>query len=276
METMYTSFRDSQNVIVADLNHVLTTDKHYHNCIELIYVIEGKAIAYIDEKEYSLNAGEMIAISSFAVHYYKSYDGGKYLIILIPHRYFSSAEPLLSKNSFTNPVIRDSKNREFFTLLDFLYKIKHGESIIKNDFSESPSDSEFALQNLASFILHFCISSCKLSPKKNVSAVVPQILEIIETSFREELSVNKISALLYCDADILASQFKNATGTTITQYILRTRLLESAKLLMNCPTMPIERVAYNCGFKSMRSFFRNFKQLYGCTPKEFRNDRMSP
>ena len=40
--------RDKENRIVCEPRETIGNDKHFHNCMEFIYAIDGEADAYID------------------------------------------------------------------------------------------------------------------------------------------------------------------------------------------------------------------------------------
>lgn len=44
-----------------------------------------------------------------------------------------------------------------------------------------------------------------------------------------------------------------------------------ARLLNTNPQMTVEAVMLESGFKSSRSFLRHFKNVYGCTPTEYKS-----
>ena len=64
-----------------------------------------------------------------------------------------------------------------------------------------------------------------------------------------------------------------ATGLTLQNYLLRLRIRHAMDLLLlpDYANHTIEDIAGASGFKAMRTFNRNFRELVKMTPTEFRN-----
>jgi len=63
--------------------------------------------------------------------------------------------------------------------------------------------------------------------------------------------------------------FKGVTGTTLTEYVLRTRIDRGMEFLSNS-SLSVTDIAYKTGFSSHSYFDRVFKRLKGVTPLEYR------
>ncbi|GAB3487197.1 GyrI-like domain-containing protein [Marinomonas epiphytica] len=63
--------------------------------------------------------------------------------------------------------------------------------------------------------------------------------------------------------------FGVATGLTVAQYVRELRLSKAAELLLNSSLKHID-VALTCGFESEISFSRAFKQMFQCSPRQYR------
>ena len=63
---------------------------------------------------------------------------------------------------------------------------------------------------------------------------------------------------------------KTVTGKTPMEFINDLRLDEAKKLLDNT-TLTIETIALECGFNTVRTFYRQFRDKYLITPAEYRN-----
>lgn len=62
--------------------------------------------------------------------------------------------------------------------------------------------------------------------------------------------------------------FKEMNGTNLTQYIHKVRLEHVKEKLLQ--DEKLETIAITCGFGSLRSFLRIFKQYEGVTPTQYR------
>jgi AraC-like DNA-binding protein len=67
----------------------------------------------------------------------------------------------------------------------------------------------------------------------------------------------------------LCSMFRRNTGYSVLRYVQTMRISRACALLSETD-MPITTVGLECGFNTLSSFNRQFKQLCGTTPREYR------
>lgn len=97
-----------------------------------------------------------------------------------------------------------------------------------------------------------------------------RVLAFVERHLDEpDLSPVRVSQTLGMSVRQLHALFE-PTGTSFTQQV-RARRLERARMLaLSCRGMKIADIAYACGFESVGTFHRGFRQAYGVTPGEWR------
>ena len=67
-----------------------------------------------------------------------------------------------------------------------------------------------------------------------------------------------------------AALFKETTGVTPGDYLLRQRLDEAKRLLLSNPDLPVETVGRRVGFSHGNYFARVFRQVFGASPAAWR------
>jgi two-component system response regulator YesN len=90
----------------------------------------------------------------------------------------------------------------------------------------------------------------------------------IEQHVRERLSVSAIADCVGVHPNYLSRVFRRCTGTSLGEYVVRTRI-ERAKQLLRDPAMKIYEVASEVGYESPGHFNRIFKRHVGISPKQF-------
>ena len=96
-----------------------------------------------------------------------------------------------------------------------------------------------------------------------------QIRAYIEENYADAgLNVNAISERFERPATFISRYFKEMSGENLTQYIHTVRLQHVKEKLMQ--DEKLESIAVSCGFGSLRSFLRIFKQYEGVTPSQYR------
>jgi AraC-like DNA-binding protein len=85
-----------------------------------------------------------------------------------------------------------------------------------------------------------------------------------------DLGLEELAAIAQLSPYHFCRSFKQSTGFTPHQYLIRQRV-ERAKLLLKDGKMGILEVAIACGFTHQSHLNRHFKRLTGMTPKNFLN-----
>ena len=96
-----------------------------------------------------------------------------------------------------------------------------------------------------------------------------EMRDYIEANYSDAaLNVNALSEHFDRPAPFVSRYFKEMNGTNLTQYIHKVRLEHVKEKLLQ--DEKLETIAITCGFGSLRSFLRIFKQYEGVTPTQYR------
>jgi transcriptional regulator GlxA family with amidase domain len=85
----------------------------------------------------------------------------------------------------------------------------------------------------------------------------------------QQLSVDDLAAHAVMSRRNFTRRFVEATGTTPARWVLARRL-DEARRLLETTTLPVSRVAEECGFSSAVTFRQNFATAYATTPTSYR------
>ncbi len=126
---------------------------------------------------------------------------------------------------------------------------------------------EGTLKMFICLVLRTCILSDLRRVRKGGHLTLDEVFSYIHTHLTEELPLERLEREFYVSRQHLIRQFKQRTGMTVHQYIIKARL----DLCRNCieQGLPITEVCHRSGFGSYNHLFRAFKQEYGMTPKEY-------
>ena len=268
----YDCNQDRNNVLSITVDAAVNREKHFHNCMEIVYVLSGEVDAHIDGEIYHLTSGQLCAVSCFSTHYYENCREGQYFQCLIPCRYFQEFESIFNANSFCNPIVTDEGEKPFLFVLRRMLYLLNGSDVFGNP-AKSGTDNyrESQLHFLSAYLVNLLICHCKVRLRHRTSSLVAEAVQVIEHNYKSELSTEKVCQMVGCHQKILAHQFINTMDMSIKDYIDRMRTLEAARLLVAAPQSTLEAIIMESGFKCVRSFLRHFKKYYGCSPTEYRN-----
>ena len=111
--------------------------------------------------------------------------------------------------------------------------------------------------------------------RRRFPAWLHQAMLHIQQHAREELTSEQLSSVCGKSPEHVARSFRTHLGTTPSQYINLTRLALAARLLATTDT-PILDVSMEVGFGNLGYFYRQFKQRYHRSPREYRLWKQRP
>ncbi len=103
------------------------------------------------------------------------------------------------------------------------------------------------------------------------SKLALQVVNYVRRHLSESISVEDMAKELYISRPYLSQKFKQETGETLTDFILKEKTEEAKRLLRYTDKTSAAIGAY-LGFSSQSYFSRVFKKYAGCTPGEWRGD----
>jgi transcriptional regulator GlxA family with amidase domain len=113
----------------------------------------------------------------------------------------------------------------------------------------------------AQFILH--------PPPSGDGTPLSVVLDWLEQNLHEEIALADIARRAALSVRSLSRHFKQHTGTTPLQWLLRARV-RRAQLLLETTNQSVERIAAHAGFGSVAVFRQHFQRLAGTSPLGYR------
>ena len=108
--------------------------------------------------------------------------------------------------------------------------------------------------------------------KVEVESDSKRILKVknyIDDHFRDELTLEQLSALVSMSPSAFSRYFKLRTGKSLSEYIIDIRLGHAARRLVDTADS-VSEICWTTGFNTLSNFNRLFRKRKGCSPKEFR------
>jgi YesN/AraC family two-component response regulator len=118
-------------------------------------------------------------------------------------------------------------------------------------------------------LLEFTEQVEKLHRGKHASKLSLDVANYVRHHLSEQISVEKMAGEFFLSRPYLSAKFKQETGQTLTDFILREKT-EEAKRLLRYSEKPLSAISAYLGFSSHGHFARVFKKYAGLTPGEYR------
>lgn len=152
--------------------------------------------------------------------------------------------------------------------IDILYDLTHYFSDILQNMNLLEVLQTGALHTyLIDFIENIVME--KDSTRDMHKKAVETIVTYIQDNSGESITLDQLSELVYMHPVTVSRIFKSTTGVTLSQYIMKMRLENAAKLLSQSE-LRISDIAQVVGYKKTQYFIQLFKKNYGMTPQQYR------
>ncbi|MCD8391088.1 MAG: AraC family transcriptional regulator [Firmicutes bacterium] len=221
---------------------------HFHVSYEICYVTDGEMTVTIGGNEYFLKKGDAVIIFPYQLHKYETKEFSRlHIITFMPELVPSFAE------EYKNMIPTDN----FFMMME-----KYREWLYPNDLFMQKG---LVYSIMGSFVKY---RTFYVSYKNNEDVLLIKSLKFIENNYAGDCSLRTAAEELsygYCH---LSRTFKQFAQMTYNDYLNHYRINRAVYLLKTGKKMRIQDVAAACGYESMCSFNRNFKDFTGVTPSE--------
>lgn len=101
------------------------------------------------------------------------------------------------------------------------------------------------------------------------SNIAKSVVRYIQKNISKKISVKDMAEALQLNRSYLCERFKLDTGTTISDFTMKTKI-DEAKRMLKLSNLTIAQISDYLAFSSQSYFQTVFKKFEGCTPKEYR------
>jgi YesN/AraC family two-component response regulator len=129
------------------------------------------------------------------------------------------------------------------------------------------------VKNFISSYLREIISGINSVKEKPLGFAIENVIKYINEHYNENLTLQKLSEVVYMHPTYLSKLFKEKTGETFLEYLTKVRVDKAKKLLQNL-SLRIYDVCEMVGYDSPKHFCKVFKEIEGSTPKDYRKQSM--
>ena len=101
-------------------------------------------------------------------------------------------------------------------------------------------------------------------------SVMKNVRDYIEENYNRKITLDDICSHVFLSRSYLCTLFRQKTGGTISDYILRVRIEKSIELMGN-RELSLKEIMEQCGFESQSYYTKTFRRLIGVNPGQYRN-----
>lgn len=247
----------------------LSLPSHYHENIEMLFILDGKMQVKVEETDYCLEKDDILLVNASRYHSYIADEG------LLAVRFQLSASKIAKLLHRSNVIFWCSstaeENEAFAHMRGILMKI-----LFAAFDSEDPDEiymNSLYYQLLTILTANFLISEKNAVHKEETSEDrIQEIFSYIRANYQNPISLQDVADELFLSPTYLSKYIRRNTGMGFVDLINSVRLNHAMEDLMYTETS-IMKIAMDNGFASVAALNKVFREAYQMTPSEFRREK---
>jgi AraC-like DNA-binding protein len=255
-----------ENILQFHRTRQLETEKEIHHRFVLISVIREPGHVIVDGDLLPLKPGQGLLIFPYQSHYYTRFSNPEYvswLFTTFELRDASLLQPLKGM-PFTFNQFEQGKLINLIRLFSLWHEERHA------DGSETPLELGLLLISLLKRQQTVVKGlSSKQVPDHPDRQFIQRVMNYVYTNIEKSINIADLSEAIAISQSRLRTRFREAINISLGEFIRRTRIQRACALLHNSD-LPVARIADKCGFGSIYSFSRSFRQVTLRSPTDFR------
>ena len=233
--------------------HDLKSRLHLHNSFELVCLEEGELLLELGEQSLTLRAEQGALIFPNQVHGYRAPSPSRGYVFVFSADLIGEFAQKMQKSHPVCPIFE-------------LNASDLGARIA------AAATDRYLLKSLLYAMLHRFEKTAAYVPRTaKGSELLGGILSMIAARYREPITMREIARELGYDHRYLTNLMQKGLHTTFRRLLNEYRISHAQHLLLRTNS-PIEQIAGECGYESLCSFNRNFKEIAGTTPTACREE----
>jgi AraC-like DNA-binding protein len=259
--------------------HTPTIKEHAHEFSELVVILAGQARHWINGEEYPLSAGDVFVIKGNDLHAF--YDAGGLRVcnmLYDPDQFLRAGGDVQRLPGFHALFYLEPHYRSRDRFQSRLHLTREempwlAEMIARMQAECQERAPGYESMLRASFNAVLVYVSRLYSRQRDPAAAgllrLSKVLSHLEEHIDEPLNLDGLARLAHMSKNHLLRVFKQCYKTTPGDYLIRLRLARAVEM-MRLPGRTLTEIAFAAGFGDSNYFSRQFRKIYGQTPREFR------
>jgi len=243
--------------------------EHWHSEIEIGYVEKGTVAFTCNSEKFVLHEEDVYFIRSTCRHSMNDLSDNSVFYSIVFHENLITG-PVSINDKYLYPVIR---NREFpFLLIQDSYVLNTLKDIVRLGDEQIPGYELLIRNQLSSVILWIYRKYIMIENIPEVSEMsvrVEKMLNFMADHYMEDIQVKQIADYAHVSTRECYRAFRMELNSSPTEYLHQYRLKKAADLLVTTD-LKIEEIAERCGYNQPGYFSTRFKNVYLCSPSEYR------
>lgn len=252
---------------------------HAHEFSEVVIVFGGSALHVIGGESWPVVTGDVFVVGGSEAHDYRQIKDLRLInVLFLPEKVnlepvglsgFAGYQELFSFES-TSCKRRKPKRMLRLTAKDLSIVLNYVDSLEHEIKMQKPG---YSFMGLSYFMQMVCFLSRAYGRSKSsdprARLCVSKAIDHLEAHFDQPIKVEELAKLCCMSKRNFARVFQVATGCGPITYHMKLRLARAAGMLRRFDET-VTSVAYKIGFNDSNYFTRQFHEMFGVSPRDYR------
>lgn len=249
---------------------------HMHDCLELAYVLEGKAVHKIgNSEEHIISEGDFFIIDYRTVHSYKGFKNMPFKVIncLFTPEFIDKSLAYCKdfQTLLRHYLLQISTEYSALNMADRIFHDDEGRilELLKQMLAEYDGKNIGRDEILRCKMIEVLIITARMLSAEKNSDIITDIVERMHQNYDKELTLSSLIHEMNYSLPYISKLFKEKTGMGFRTYLQKIRIKEACRMLVNCDDK-IWSISNAVGYSDIDFFCKKFKEVIGTTPSDFR------
>ncbi len=270
-----THFVNKEGVLIKKYISNITTHRHSHDFIEIVYILSGSGIHEIGGVNYTMFPGCFYIVDSGEVHNLNFHETSEYYNLFVKEDFLQEISLSLDgEESDALSFLRQRKGADH-SVRFFAEKNDLIHQLFRQCYFELHKSEEIPRplirHYLSLLLLEYASALRQIDQTREPDLVLPRAIDYINLHYKESLSIDEIARRYHYNPVYFGRLFQKYYGCSIKSYIADLRLTFAGELL-ETTSYSIDEIALQAGFGNKLQFYKKFKERFGCTPKEYKTN----
>lgn len=249
-------------------------DAHLHSAVEVALPVEGECVYMVGDREYHVMAGEVMIVPAGCSHSLAmGENSSRDLILYEMNGVFTLKDFSAIRQLTANPLhirLEDPTCAKAHELLMDVIRVYREGGLLRNMHCYARLLELYVVLGEA-YLASSATPAERNALNRQLSGedAFNRALDYLNRNYMDDMTLDNLAAYAGFSRYTLSRMFRQHTGETFTQYLSRRRV-DMAMELLASTRLPVTQVALQCGFNSIATFNRVFREVKGCTPTQYR------
>ena len=250
---------------------------HWHDWIELNYMEKGSCTIYTPEEELEARQGDAVFINRNVMHSYDLTDTSVYYSYTSDLRFLAGEYGSYLDQRYFSPILHSRNLSVLLLKPDTARRIRMIECLLQitDAMRQEPYGYELSVREAMSRFFLLLLEETKdlltgeTRGDKRDQERMKLMLPYIYRHFSEPISLEEIAGAAGISARECTRCFRRAINRPPVRFLIEYRA-QMAAMMLSRTDESISSIAEQCGFVSDSYFGKTFREIYGCTPRDYR------